>query len=143
MAILVILIPSACILIGAAIGAVTHSGTSGILNPGPHGLSEILYAYSSSAGNNGSAFAGLSANTAFYNISLGIVMLIARFGSIVPLLAIAGSIAPKQPAPLTSGTFRTDTPSFPVVLMSVVLIVGALTFFAALALGPIVEHLLM
>jgi len=143
MAILVILIPSACILIGAAIGAVTHAGTSGILNPGPHGLSEILYAYSSSAGNNGSAFAGLASNTAFYNVSLGIVMLIARFGSIVPLLAIAGSIAPKQPAPLTSGTFRTDTPSFPVVLSAVVLIVGALTFFAALALGPIVEHLLM
>ncbi len=143
MAILVILIPSACILIGAAIGAVTHAGTSGILNPGPHGLSEILYAYSSSAGNNGSAFAGLASNTAFYNVSLGIVMLIARFGSIVPLLAIAGSIAPKQPAPLTSGTFRTDTPSFPVVLCAVVLIVGALTFFAALALGPIVEHLLM
>ncbi len=143
MAILVILIPSACILIGAAIGAVTRAGTSATLNPGPHGLSEILYAYSSSAGNNGSAFAGLSANTAFYNISLGIVMLIARFGTIVPLLAIAGSIAPKQPAPLTSGTFRTDTPSFPVVLSAVVLIVGALTFFAALALGPIVEHLLM
>ncbi len=143
MAILVILIPSACILIGAAIAAATHAGTSSVSNPGPHGLSQILYANASSAGNNGSAFAGLSANTAFYNISLGIVMLIARFGSIVPLLAIAGSIAPKQPAPLTSGTFRTDTPSFPVVLMSVVLIVGALTFFAALALGPIVEHLLM
>jgi K+-transporting ATPase ATPase A chain len=143
MAILVILIPSACILIGAAIGAATHAGTSSVSNPGPHGLSQILYAYSSSAGNNGSAFAGLSANTAFYNISLGFVMLIARFGTIVPLLAIAGSISPKQPAPLTSGTFRTDTPSFPVVLAAVVLIVGALTFFAALALGPIVEHLLM
>ena len=143
MAILVILIPSACILIGAAIGAVTRAGTSSVYNPGPHGLSEILYAYSSSAGNNGSAFAGLSANTGFYNVSLGLVMLIARFGTVVPLLAIAGSIAPKQPAPLTSGTFRTDTPSFPVVLVAVVLIVGALTFFAALALGPIVEHLMM
>ena len=143
MAILVILIPSACILIGAAIGAATRAGTSSVFNPGPHGLSEILYAYSSSAGNNGSAFAGLSANTGFYNVSLGLVMLIARFGTVVPLLAIAGSIAPKQPAPLTSGTFRTDTPSFPVVLVAVVLIVGALTFFAALALGPIVEHLMM
>jgi len=143
MAILVILIPSACILIGAAIAAATRVGTSSVSNPGPHGLSQILYANASAAGNNGSAFAGLSANTAFYNISLGFVMLIARFGSIVPLLAIAGSIAPKQPAPLTSGTFRTDTPSFPAVLAAVVLIVGALTFFAALALGPIVEHLLM
>jgi len=143
MAILVILIPSACILIGAAIGAATRAGTSSVSNPGPHGLSQILYAYSSGAGNNGSAFAGLSANTGFYNVSLGIVMIIARFGTIVPLLAIAGSIAGKQPAPQTSGTFRTDTPSFPAVLAVVVLIVGALTFFAALALGPIVEHLLM
>ncbi len=143
MAILVILIPSACILIGAAIASVLHAGTSSVLNPGPHGFSEILYAFSSSAGNNGSAFAGLSANTGFYNVSLGIVMLIARAGTIVPLLAIAGSMARKQPAPLTSGTYRTDTLSFPVVLTAVVLIVGALTFFAALALGPIVEHLQM
>ncbi len=143
MSLLVILIPSACILIGAAIAAISKAGTSATLNPGPHGLSEIVYAYASSAGNNGSAFAGLSSNTVFYNTSLGIVMLIARFGTIVPLLAIGGSIVPKQHAPVTLGTFRTDRPMFPVLLSAVVLIVGALTFFAVLALGPIVEHLMM
>jgi K+-transporting ATPase ATPase A chain len=143
MAVIIILIPSACILIGGAIGAITRAGTASTLNPGPHGLSEILYAFSSAAGNNGSAFAGLNANTTFYNVFLGTVILIGRFGTIVPALAIAGSLARKQPTPTTTGTFRTDKPMFPVLLSSIVLIVGALTFFAALALGPIVEHLMM
>jgi K+-transporting ATPase ATPase A chain len=143
MAVIIILIPSACILIGAGFAAVTRVGTSATLNPGPHGLSEIIYAFTSAAGNNGSAFAGLGANTGFYNVTLGIVMILGRLGILVPVLAIAGSLAPKQPVPTTSGTFRTDKPMFPVLVASVVLIIGALTFFAALALGPIVEQLLM
>jgi potassium-transporting ATPase potassium-binding subunit len=143
MAVIVILIPSACILIGAGVAVVTHAGVSSTLNHGPHGLSEILYSFTSAAGNNGSAFAGLNANTAFYNITLGVIMLLARLGILVPVLAIAGSLAAKQPAPVTAGTFRTDKPLFPVLLASIVLVVGALTFFAALALGPIVEQLMM
>ena len=143
MSILVILVPSACILLGTAIAVSTKAGTTAVLNHGPHGFSEIIYAYSSSSGNNGSAFAGLSANSGFYNVSLGIVMLLARFGAIVPLLAIGGSLAKKQDVPLTAGTFRTDKPMFPALVVSVVVIVGALTFFAALALGPIVEALLL
>ncbi|HEY5531973.1 MAG TPA: potassium-transporting ATPase subunit KdpA [Candidatus Anoxymicrobiaceae bacterium] len=143
MAVIVILIPSACILIGAGVAVVTHAGVSSTLNHGPHGLSEILYSFTSAAGNNGSAFAGLNANTAFYNITLGVIMLLARLGILVPVLAIAGSLAAKQPAPVTAGTFRTDKPLFPVLLAAIVLIVGALTFFAALALGPIVEQLMM
>lgn len=143
MAVIVILIPSACILVGAGLAAVTKVGTSSTLNPGPHGLSEILYAFSSAAGNNGSAFAGLNASTGFYTLVLGVIMLFGRLGILVPVLAIAGSLAGKRPTPVTSGTFRTDKPLFPVLLAAIVVIVGALTFFAALALGPIVEQLLM
>jgi len=118
-------------------------GTSSILNPGPHGLSEILYAYTSGAGNNGSAFAGLSANTPWYNTTIGLAMLIGRFLIIVPVLALAGHLARKKRVPPSPGTFPVTTPLFAVLLVSVIVIVGALTFFPALSLGPIVEHLLM
>jgi K+-transporting ATPase ATPase A chain len=143
MAILAILLPSACILVGAAIACVAKVGTSSILNPGPHGLSEILYAFASSAGNNGSAFAGLNANTVFYNLMLAFNMFVGRYGPMIPVLAIAGSMVQKKTVPPGPGTFQTVGPFFAVVLASVVLIVGALTFFPALALGPLVEHLLM
>jgi K+-transporting ATPase ATPase A chain len=118
-------------------------GLSALGNTGPHGLSEILYAYTSATGNNGSAFAGLSANTHWYNLSLTAAMLIGRFLMIVPMLAIAGSLAKKKMVPPSPGTFPVHTPLFTVLLVGVVLIVGALTFFPALSLGPILEHLLM
>ncbi|HEX8464332.1 MAG TPA: potassium-transporting ATPase subunit KdpA, partial [Abditibacterium sp.] len=114
-----------------------------INNSGPHGLSEILYAFTSATGNNGSAFAGITANTPFYNTALGLAMLIGRFLMIIPLLAIAGSLARKKFSPTSSGTFPTDSPTFVAVLCGTIVIVGALTYFPALALGPIVEHLLM
>lgn len=143
MAILAVLIPSACILLGSALAVLISAGTSSILNPGPHGLSEILYAFSSASGNNGSAFGGLSVNTVFYNIILSVCMLIGRLGPIVLVLAIAGSMASKKITPAGAGTFQTTGGLFSGLLAGVVLIVGALTFFPALALGPIVEHLLM
>lgn len=143
MAILAVLIPSACILLGSALAVLIPAGTSSILNPGPHGLSEILYAFSSASGNNGSAFAGLGANTVFYNIILSACMLIGRFGPIILVLAIAGSMATKKITPAGAGTFQTTGGLFSGLLAGVVLVVGALTFFPALALGPIVEHLLM
>lgn len=143
MAILAVLIPSAVILLGSALAVVTETGQAGILNPGPHGLSEILYAFSSAAGNNGSAFAGLTASSPFYNLLLGLVMLIGRFGVILPVLAIAGSLAVKNKVAAGAGTFETTSLLFAGMLASVILIVGALTFFPALALGPIVERLLM
>jgi K+-transporting ATPase ATPase A chain len=143
MGVLSILLPSACILIGAAIASVTKAGTSSILNPGPHGLSEILYAFASAAGNNGSAFAGLNGNTVFYNLSLAFNMFVGRYGVLIPVLAIAGSMVKKKTVPPGPGTFQTTGPFFAVVLASVVIIIGALTFFPALALGPLVEHLLM
>ena len=118
-------------------------GLSALTNTGPHGLSEILYAYTSATGNNGSAFAGLSPNTHWYNLSLGAAMLIGRFLMIVPMLAIAGNLAKKKLVPPSPGTFPVHTPLFTVLLVSVVLIVGALTFFPALSLGPLLEHLLM
>ncbi|MBL8837812.1 MAG: potassium-transporting ATPase subunit KdpA [Alphaproteobacteria bacterium] len=116
-------------------------GLAGPANPGPHGFSEILYAYSSATGNNGSAFAGLSANTLFYNVTLAIAMLIGRFAVIVPMLAVAGSLAAKPRIPPSAGTFPTDGPLFVGLLVGVILIIGGLTFFPALALGPVVEHL--
>lgn len=143
MAILAVLIPSAGILIFSAIAVSINAGLSSLTNSGPHGLSEILYAYASTAGNNGSAFAGLNGNTIFYNLTLGANMLIGRFGVIIPVMAIAGSLVKKNIAPASSGTFATDTPLFVVLLIGVILIVGALTFFPALNLGPIVEHILM
>jgi K+-transporting ATPase ATPase A chain len=143
MAVLVILIPSAVIMIGAAIAAATRMGTSATMNPGPHGLSEMLYAWSSGGGNNGSAFAGLNANTGFYNVGIGLATIIGRFGTIVPILAIAGNLASKKATPVTAGTFETTGLTFTGLLAGVVVVVGALAFFAALSLGPIVEQLLM
>jgi K+-transporting ATPase ATPase A chain len=141
MASLVILIPPFCALVGTAIATSVAAGRAGIANPGAHGFSEILYAFSSTAGNNGSAFAGLSANTIFYNTILGIVMWVSRFWLIVPVLAIAGSLAAKKHVPAGAGTLPTDSPLFVALLVSTVVIVGALAFFPALALGPVVEEL--
>lgn len=143
MAMLYILVLALSILGFSALAAVLPAGLAGRLNMGPHGLSEILYAYHSGTGNNGSAFAGLSANTPFYNITIGFAMLIGRFLAIIPALAIAGSLAGKQTVPATSGTFPTTGSLFIGLLVGVILIVGALTFFPAYALGPIVEHFLM
>jgi K+-transporting ATPase ATPase A chain len=142
MSIVAILIPSFVILVFSAMASVMHAGLSGLNNPGPHGLSEILYAYSSAAGNNGSTFAGLNTNTIFYNLTLGLAMLIGRFGVIIPVMAISGSLAGKKITPSSVGTFRTDTFLFSTLLFSVILIVGGLTFFPALSLGPVVDHLL-
>jgi K+-transporting ATPase ATPase A chain len=142
MAILAILLPSTAILLFTALGVVTEAGLASRANAGPHGFSEILYAFTSAAANNGSAFAGLNANTPFYNLLLGIAMWVGRFGVILPVLAIAGSMAGKRIAPASAGTFPTDSPLFVVLLIAVILIVGALTFFPALSLGPIVEQLL-
>lgn len=143
MAMLAILVVAASILGFSAAASVTHSGLAGRLNAGPHGLTEMLYAATSATGNNGSAFAGLSANTPFYNTVLGIAMLIGRFLYIVPVMAIAGSIVKKKRVPESSGTFPTTGGLFVGLLVGVILIVGALTFFPAYALGPVVEHLLM
>ena len=143
MAILVILLPGAAVLLLSAIASVTTAGLSSVLNAGPHGLTEILYAFTSSANNNGSAFAGLNANTPFYNLLTGMAMWIGRYGVILPVLAIAGSMVGKKFTPPSAGTFPTDGPLFAVLLIAVILIVGGLTFFPALALGPIVEQLLM
>jgi K+-transporting ATPase ATPase A chain len=143
MAMLTVLIFSLVILVFTAISVVSRFGTSSISNAGPHGLSQILYAYTSGAANNGSAFAGLNANTLWYNVSMSIDMLLGRFFMVIPVLAIAGSLARKKIVPESAGTFPVTTPLFSVLLVSVVLIVSALTFFPALSLGPILEHLLM
>ncbi len=144
MAMLVVLVFPLVILIFTAISVVAPGfGTSQIANPGPHGLSEILYAFTEGAGNNGSAFAGISANTFWYNTTIGITMLVGRFMMIIPMLAVAGNLARKKIVPPSLGTFPVTTPLFTTLLVSVIVIVGALTFFPALSLGPIVEHLLM
>ena len=143
MAMLTVLIFSLVILIFTAIGVVTPYGKAGITNPGPHGLSQVLYAYASGAANNGSAFAGLSANTLWYNTSIAADMLLGRFFMVIPVLAIAGNLARKKIVPESAGTFPVTTPLFATLLVSVVLIVSALIFFPALSLGPILEHLLM
>jgi potassium-transporting ATPase potassium-binding subunit len=143
MAMLSVLISSLTILVFAAIAVVAKFGTSSISNPGPHGLSQILYAYTSSVGNNGSAFGGLNANTTWYNTSTAIAMLLGRFFVVIPILAIAGNLARKKVSPASLGTFPVTGPLFTVLLVSTILIVGALTFFPALSLGPILEHLLM
>jgi K+-transporting ATPase ATPase A chain len=143
MAIIANLSTSIAILIFTAWASVSSYGLSSLNNAGPHGFSEILYAYTSAAGNNGSAFAGLNANTLFYNLTLGFVMLIGRFGVIIPVLAIAGSLARKNITPPSAGTFRTDNGLFIGLLIGVILIVGGLTYFPALSLGPVIEHLLM
>jgi K+-transporting ATPase ATPase A chain len=136
-----VLVPLFTALIGTAVAVLTEAGKAGVANPGAHAFSEILYAYSSASGNNGSAFAGLSANTPFYNASLGIVMFFARYWIIIPVLALAGSLVAKKKVPAGVGTLPTHTPLFVFFLVGVVIIIGALTFFPALALGPIVEHL--
>jgi potassium-transporting ATPase potassium-binding subunit len=143
MAMLFVLIFPLLILGFTAISSVKGFGTSSILNPGPHGLSEIIYSFTSQAGNNGSAFAGLTTNTFWYNTAGGVTMLAGRFLMIIPTLAIAGSLAGKKYVPPSLGTFPVTTPLFTVLLIGVILIVGALTFFPALSLGPILEHLLM
>jgi K+-transporting ATPase ATPase A chain len=143
MAILAILLPAASILLFTALASVAGAGLAGRSHGGPHGFSEILYAYASASGNNGSAFAGLNANTPFYHVTLALALWTGRLGVIVPVMAIAGSMAGKSIAPPSSGTFPTDQPLFAVMLITVVMIVGALTFFPALSLGPIVEHFLM
>ena len=143
MAILAILILPLSILGFTALAVVVTPGLAGMANAGPHGFSEALYAYTSATGNNGSAFAGLSANTPFYNTTLGLAMWIGRFMFIVPMLAIAGSLASKKIVPASAGTFPTDGGLFVGLLIGVILIIGGLTFFPALALGPIVEHLAM
>ncbi|HUO34978.1 MAG TPA: potassium-transporting ATPase subunit KdpA [Candidatus Acidoferrum sp.] len=143
MAMLTVLIFCLIILAFTAVAVVTPYGKAGITNPGPHGLSQILYAYTSGAGNNGSAFAGINANTVWYNTTIGIDTLFGRFFMVIPVLAIAGNLARKKIVPVSAGTFPVTTPLFTVLLISVVVIVGALTFFPALSLGPILEHLLM
>ncbi len=143
MATLAVLFPAASILLFTALATVLEAGLASRLSAGPHGFSEILYAYTSATANNGSAFAGLNANTPFYNFTLGLALWIGRFGIIIPVMAIAGSMAGKSVAPPSLGTFPTDRPLFVGMLIAVVLIVGALTFFPALSLGPIVEHLLV
>jgi K+-transporting ATPase ATPase A chain len=143
MASLTLLIPPAVVLIGTAVASVLPVATASVGNPGAHGFSEILYAFSSAGNNNGSAFASISANTPFYNIALGIAMWISRYGLILPVLAIAGSLAAKRATATTAGTLPTHTPLFITMLVGVVLLVGALTFVPALALGPVVEHLQM
>jgi K+-transporting ATPase ATPase A chain len=143
MASLVILIPPFIVLIGAALAVALPAGRATIFNPGVHGFSEVLYAFSSAGNNNGSAFAGLNANTAFYNLTLGVAMFFARYALLVPMLALAGSLAAKKRTPPGAGTLPTHTPLFVGLLVAVVLIVGALTFLPALALGPIVEQLML
>jgi K+-transporting ATPase ATPase A chain len=143
MAMLVTLVFPLAILAFTAVSVVKGFGVSSIANPGPHGLSEILYAFTEGAGNNGSAFAGLSANTLWYNAAIGMDTLIGRFLMIIPMLAIAGNLAKKKYVPPSSGTFPVTTPLFTVLLIGVIVIVGALTFFPALSLGPVLEHLQM
>jgi K+-transporting ATPase ATPase A chain len=139
----VLVFPLTVLLFTAVSIASPAFGTSSISNPGPHGLTQVLYAFVSAAGNNGSAFGGLGANTPWYNVTLGFAMLAGRFLFIVPMLAVAGHLAGKKRVPPSPGTFPVTTPLFAVLLVSVVLIVGALTFFPALSLGPILEHLMM
>jgi len=143
MAVLSILVSSVTILVFTAIAIVTKAGLAGISNPGPHGLSQILYAYTSGTGNNGSAFGGINSNTLWYNSTLAVAMLLGRFFAVIPILAIAGNLAAKKHVPESLGTFPVTGPLFTVLLVSVILIVGALTFFPSLSLGPILEHLLM
>jgi K+-transporting ATPase ATPase A chain len=141
MSVIAILSSAITLLVLSSIAVSTRGGVSSLNNAGPHGLSEILYAYASTANNNGSAFAGLNADTLFYNLTTSFAMLVGRFTTIIPALAIAGSLARKQIVPGSAGTFPTTSKLFVVMLVSVVIIVGALTFFPALTLGPFLEHL--
>jgi K+-transporting ATPase ATPase A chain len=141
MSVIAILSSAITMLVMASIAISTRTGLAGLNNAGPHGLSEILYAYASTSNNNGSAFAGLNADTLFYNVTTSFAMLVGRFTTIIPALAIAGSLVKKQIVPASAGTFPTTSILFVVMLVSVVIIVGALTFFPALTLGPLLEHL--
>ena len=141
MASLVVLFPCAAVLLGTAIAVLTDAGKAGILNPGAQGFSEVLYAFTSASNNNGSAFAGLSANTPFYNTALGLCMLVGRFFIILPVLALAGSLAAKNTVPVSAGTLPTHNALFILLLVGTIVLVGVLTFVPALALGPVVEHL--
>ena len=143
MASLMVLIPVAVVLIGTAVGVTIAAGRTGVFNPGAHGFSEILYAFSSAGNNNGSAFAGLNANSPFYNTALGLAMLVARYWTVIPALAIAGSLVQKKKVPISSGTLPTHTSLFIIWLIMVVVIVGALSFLPALALGPLAEYLMI
>jgi len=136
-----ILVHPILILMPSTIALLTSQGLAGISNPGYHGLTQIIYQFTSSAANNGSGLAGMSVNTPFWNVSTGLVMLFGRYVSIICLLAVAGSLASKKAVPVSIGTFRTDNKLFTVILIAVVIIVGALTFFPAISLGPIAEHL--
>jgi potassium-transporting ATPase potassium-binding subunit len=140
MAVLAQLVAPAAILVLTAVAVVLPAGLSALSNTGPHGFSELLYAYTSSAATNGSAFAGLNANTPFFNLTLALAMLCGRYLVIVPVLAIAGSLAAKKRVPVSAGTLPTDSVQFVFLVAGTVLILGALTFFPALALGPLVEH---
>jgi K+-transporting ATPase ATPase A chain len=137
-----ILVMPFIVLAGTAVAVSISAGQAGVANPGAHGFSEILYAFTSAGNNNGSAFAGISANTPFYNTALGLVMWLGRYWPIVAVLAIAGSLAAKKRIPVTAGTMLTYGPTFVILLIGTVLLVGALTFVPALALGPVVEHLI-
>jgi K+-transporting ATPase ATPase A chain len=141
MAALAILLPSSTVLLGAALAVSTEAGRAGVFNPGAHGFSEVLYAFSSAANNNGSAFGGLGAAAPFYAVALGGAMAVGRYGVLIPVLALAGALAPKRRVPVGPGTLPTHTPLFGALLAGTVLLVGALTFVPALALGPVVEHL--
>jgi K+-transporting ATPase ATPase A chain len=143
MASLMVLIPILAVLLGTAMAIATPAGREAIFNPGAHGFSEVLYAFSSASNNNGSAFAGLGTNTIFYNVALGLVMLVGRYWLAIPVLAIAGSLAAKRKVPETSGTLPTHTPLFVFWLIAVIVIVGALSFLPALSLGPIVEQIML
>jgi K+-transporting ATPase ATPase A chain len=141
MAAIYILITPSLVLLGTALAMMTDAGRAGMLNPGAHGFSEVLYALSSAANNNGSAFAGLSANTPFWNLLLGMAMLVGRFAPFIPLMVIAGSLANKKIQPATPGTLPTHGPLFVGLIVGTVMLVGALTFVPSLALGPVIEHL--
>jgi K+-transporting ATPase ATPase A chain len=143
MVMLYVLTFPAIVLVLAAISSVSQAGLAGLTNAGPHGLSEVLYAFTSTAANNGSAFAGLTGSTTFYNTLFGVAMLFGRFALIVPMLALGGFLSERTVAPASPGTFPVTTPLFVMLLVGVILVVGALTFFPVLALGPVVEHLLM
>jgi len=143
LAVLAILISPIVILVGTAVAVSTEAGMAGLLSAGPHGLAEVLYAFTSAAANNGSAFAGLTANSVFYNTALGVAMMLGRFAMIVPVLGMAGALAAKKAVPASAGSFPTHGPMFVALLAGTILIVGGLTFFPALALGPVVEHLLL
>jgi K+-transporting ATPase ATPase A chain len=143
MAVIGVLLPPVILLIGAALAVVLPIGRASLANPSAHGLSEILYAYLSAGGNNGSAFAGLNADTPFYNLTLGFTMLVGRFATILPGLAIAGALARKKRVPVSIATFPTTGVLFVVMLVSVIIVVGALTYFPVFALGPVLEHLML